>query len=245
LNFRIRQTVSGLSLILLSAGLCAAEKITIQFPDSGLRLAPFIEMVMAMTIVAVLPALLLMCTSFVRILIVFSILRNALGTGRIPPNAVLIMLALMLTVFIMMPTMNQLNEKAVSPYLAGNMDYKTGLSEGENVMCGFMLKYVQPQDLELFQNIAKKPMPKTSDEAGFFTVAPAFMLSEMRRGFTMGFLLYIPFLLIDLIAASVLMSMGMMMLPPVMVSLPFKLLLFVMFDGWRLLVESLVKGFSG
>jgi flagellar biosynthesis protein FliP len=228
----------------LPAIMLAADKITLQYPDSGLRLAPFIELAIGMTIVALIPAFLLMCSSFVRILVVFGILRTALGTGKIPPNSVLLILALMLTGFIMMPTIQKLDSNSVQPYLNGKMDYKEAAFEGKKVMFDFMFKYTQSEDLALFQNISKQPVPKDINDISFFVAAPAFMIGELRRGFTIGFLLYIPFLIIDLLVASVLMSMGMMMLPPTMVSLPFKLLLFVLVDGWRLLITSLVQGFG-
>ncbi|MFP4457987.1 MAG: flagellar type III secretion system pore protein FliP [Candidatus Zixiibacteriota bacterium] len=236
-------TLSGLSLLPLSA-IIAAEKVVFQFPDSGQRLAPFVEMVMGFSLIAILPALLLMCTAFVRLLVVFGILRNAIGTGRIPPNSVLIMLALMLTAFIMMPTFMELNEKALNPYLEGDQDYKEAISSGKLIINNFMLQYANEDDLLLFQDMSQSEAPEKIEDLSFFVVAPAFMLGELRRGFTIGFLLYIPFLLIDLLTASVLMSMGMMMLPPTMISLPIKLLLFVLIDGWRLLVTSLVQGFS-
>ncbi len=230
-------------LLSLPLALAASESVVFQFPDSGLRLAPFVEIVLGLTALTLLPAVLLMCTSFVRILVVFGILRNALGTGRIPPNSVLIILALVLTAFIMMPTATQIKENALEPYLEGNMDYKEALLNGKVVMNNFMLRYAEEDDIVMFQGMSKFDPPEKAEDLSFFVVAPAFMLGELRRGFTMGFLLYVPFLLIDLLAASVLMSMGMMMLPPTMVSLPFKLLLFVLIDGWRLLVTSLVQGF--
>lgn len=242
MNFRKYWTILGLSLLTTPLVL-RAERIVLEFPESGQRLAPFVEMVMGFSLIAIIPALLLMCTAFVRILVVFGILRNALGTGKLPPNSVMIMLALMLTAYIMMPTMLELNEKALQPYLLGNQDYKQAIHHGKVVMNDFMLRYADEQDLLLFQDMSRKPIPEEIEDLSFFVVAPAFMLGELRRGFTIGFLLYIPFLLIDLLSASVLMSMGMMMLPPTMISLPVKLLLFVLIDGWRLLVTSLVQGF--
>ena len=233
------------SLLFLPVLALASESVVFQFPDSGLRLAPFMEIVMGLTALTLLPAVLLMCTSFVRILVVFGILRNALGTGRIPPNSILIILALVLTAFIMMPTGLQIKENALDPYLAGEMDYKEALADGKIVMNRFMLRYAAEEDLGMFQEMSKFETPESAEDLSFFVVAPAFMIGELRRGFTIGFLLYVPFLLIDLLAASVLMSMGMMMLPPTMVSLPFKLLLFVLVDGWRLLISSLVRGFMG
>ena len=236
---------SSVGLSLLSPVLLVAEQVVFQFPESGLRLAPFLEIVIGFTVIALAPALILMCTSFVRLLVVFGILRTALGTGKIPPNSVMLILALMLTGFIMMPTFQALNNDALAPYTAGDIDYKEALDNGKSVLFDFMFKFTSDDDIAMFHDMSNSPKVSEPDELSFFVVAPAFMLGELRRGFTIGFLLYIPFLLIDLITASVLMSMGMMMLPPSMISLPFKLLLFVLIDGWRLLVTSLVQGFSG
>ncbi|WP_161878905.1 flagellar type III secretion system pore protein FliP [Alkalibacterium sp. MB6] len=194
-------------------------------------------------IIALIPSFLVLTTSFTRILIVLSFTRNALGTQQSPPNQILIGLALFLSVFIMRPIYNQVNEEALQPMLAGEISREEALSTAEEPIKGFMLEQTRTSDLELFVQLSGDSFPEEPEDLSLFTVIPAFAISELRTAFTIGFLIFIPFLVIDIVVASILMSMGMFMLSPVMISLPFKLLLFVMVDGWYLVVESLVGSF--
>jgi len=174
---------------------------------------------------------------------VLGFLRNALGTPSIPPNQVLVGFSLFMTIFVMGPTFSQMNTQALQPYLDGKMDAKTAIQTAQEPIRDFMLKQTGRSELAMFVKLSRKPPPKTKDDLPLTTLVPAFMISEVKTAFQIGFLIYIPFLIIDLVVASTLMSMGMMMLPPAMISLPFKLLLFVLVDGWSLLAENLVAGF--
>ena len=185
----------------------------------------------------------ILVTSFTRIIIVLSLLRHALSTQQIPPNQVLVGLALFLTVFIMSPVLEEINDRAVQPYLAREIDQQTALNNAMVPVRSFMFHNVRQKDLALFLNIAGESRPDNDADVRTRVLIPAFVISELKMAFQMGFMLFIPFLIIDMVVASVLMSMGMMMLPPIMVSLPFKILLFVLVDGWNLLVHSLVASF--
>jgi flagellar biosynthetic protein FliP len=203
-----------------------------------------IKLLIILTILTLLPSIIIMTTSFIRIIIVFSFLRSAIGTQQTPPNQVLVGLAIFLTIFIMAPTFNKINNDAIKPYLDNKITQQQAIEEGSKPLREFMLKQTRQTDLKLFIDVAKVQGDITKDNVPLYVVIPAFIISELKTAFTIGFLLYIPFLIIDLVVSSVLLSMGMMMLPPVMVSLPFKLLLFVMVDGWHLLVKSLIMSFS-
>jgi flagellar biosynthesis protein FliP len=203
-----------------------------------------IKLLIILTILTLLPSIIIMTTGFIRIIIVFSFLRSAIGTQQSPPNQVMIGLAIFLTIFIMAPTFNTINTNAIKPYLDNKITQEKALEEGSKPLREFMLKQTRQNDLKLFIEISKAPGEITKENVPLYVVIPAFIISELKTAFTIGFLLFIPFLIIDLVVASVLLSMGMMMLPPVMVSLPFKLLLFVMVDGWHLLVKSLIMSFS-
>ena len=185
-----------------------------------------------------------MVTSFTRIIIVLSFTRNALGTQQMPPNQVLIGLALFLTFFIMSPVISDINTNAFQPYVQGQITQEQAITKAMDPLRNFMLKNVYEKDLALFINLSQAEQPVKSDEIPTTALIPAFIISELKRAFIMGFYLYIPFIMIDMVVASTLMSMGMMMLPPVMISLPFKLLLFVMVDGWNLIVKTLVMSFN-
>jgi len=185
-----------------------------------------------------------MMTSFTRLVIAFSFLRSALGTQQMPPTQILIGLALFLTVFIMAPVFSEINDNAVKPYMAERINAEQALAEAAKPVREFMFKQTREKDLELFLSLAKTPKPKNKEEVATSILIPSFMISELKTAFTIGFVLFLPFLVIDMVVASILLSMGMMMLPPVMVSLPFKLLLFVLVDGWYLIVGSLVKSFG-
>jgi len=196
------------------------------------------------TLIALVPTLLILTTSFTRIIITLSFTRNALGTQQSPPNQILIGLAFFLTLFIMRPVYTEVTEEALIPFLEEEITREEAMEISEEPIKGFMLNQTRDEDLELFVEISDEELPETPDDLPLTIVIPAFAISELRTAFTIGFLIFIPFLIIDIVVASVLMSMGMFMLSPVMVSLPFKLLLFVLVDGWYLIVESLVLGFK-
>lgn len=202
-----------------------------------------VNLYLLLFLIALIPSFLVLTTSFTRTIIVLSFTRNALGTQQSPPNQVLIGLALFLSVFIMRPVYQEVNEEALQPMLAGEISRVESFEIAEGPIKTFMLEQTRTSDLELFVQISGDEFPDEPDELSLFTVIPAFAISELRTAFTIGFLIFIPFLVIDIVVASILMSMGMFMLSPVMISLPFKLLLFVMVDGWYLVVESLVGSF--
>ncbi len=212
--------------------------------NSPQGVATAIQIVLLLTVITLAPAILLMMTSFTRLVIVFSLLRQAIGVQQAPPNQVVIGLALFLTFFIMSPALNTINEKALQPYMAGSLTQEVAFTNAVSPMREFMLKNTREKDIELFLKLSKSGTPKTKEDISTLAIIPAFVTSELKTAFQIGFLIYLPFLVIDMIVASVLMSMGMMMLPPVMISLPFKLMLFVLVDGWYLLVGSLVQSFN-
>ena len=203
-----------------------------------------IKLVMIFSGLAILPSLLVMMTSFTRIVIVLSFVRRALGTQTIPPTIAIIGLGLFLTLYTMAPTFSEINETAIKPYMADEMDFEAASENASMSIKDFMLRQCRQADLELFVQMAKSPMPDSSEDIGLHIVIPAFIISEFRTAFEIGCLLFIPFLVVDLVIASVLLSAGMMMLPPVMISLPFKLILFILVDGWGLLAKSLSMGFN-
>ncbi|WP_027718839.1 flagellar type III secretion system pore protein FliP [Desulfovirgula thermocuniculi] len=202
-----------------------------------------VKLLVLLTLLALAPALLVMVTSFTRLVVVLSILRGALGVQQAPPNQVIIGLALFLTAFIMTPTFQEINRQALQPYLNNQLTQEQFLEAAAKPLKEFMLRQTREKDLALFVGLAKLPQPRNAGDLPLTVVIPAFVISELKTAFEMGFLLYVPFLVIDMVVASALMSMGMFMLPPVMISLPFKLLLFVMVDGWYLVVKSLVESF--
>ncbi len=204
----------------------------------------WLQILVLLTVLALIPTILIMTTSFTRIVIVFSFIRNALGTQQMPPNQVLIGIALFLTIFVMGPTLNQINQEAIQPYLNEEITQEEAFENAEQPMRAFMLRHTRERDLSLFINLSDGPRPETRDQIPLTTLIPAFIISELRVAFQIGFLIYVPFLMIDFIVASILMSMGMMMVPPIMISLPFKVLLFVMVDGWYLLTNSIVSSFT-
>lgn len=220
-------------------------KVSVSVADSQKPgdVAVALQIIFFITILALAPSLLVMLTSFVRIIIVFSFLRRALGTQTMPPDQVLVGLSLFLTLFIMTPVFTEINDNALQPYLAEEISWKTGLERAGEPLRNFMLKQVNEKDVALFVRIAKRPLPRTVADLSFDLIIPAFITSELKTAFIIGFILYIPFLVIDMIVASVLLSMGMMMLPPIMISLPFKIILFVLIDGWNLIVKQLVGSF--
>ncbi|PTN32009.1 flagellar type III secretion system pore protein FliP [Desulfonatronum sp. SC1] len=203
-----------------------------------------LEILFLLTVLSVAPAIMLTATCFTRIVIVFSFIRQAMGTQQMPPNQVLASLAIFLTFVIMMPIGKEINDTALQPYLAEDIGFQEALTRAEQPMRAFFFKHTREKDLSLFYSITQMDRPSNRDEVPTIILVPAFMISELKTAFQMGFLIYIPFLILDMVVASILLSMGMMMLPPVMISLPFKLLLFVMVDGWNLLIFSLVNGFA-
>jgi flagellar biosynthesis protein FliP len=208
------------------------------------NVATSVQILLALTVLTLAPAILVLMTSFTRIIVVLGFTRNALSTQQMPPNQVLIGLALFLTLFIMTPTLSQVNHDALQPFLAGQISQTEALQRAEIPFKHFMAKETREKDLELFLNYRHDPTPKTIDDIPLSALVPAYTISELKTAFQIGFMIYIPFLVIDMVVATTLMSMGMMMLPPVMISLPFKVLLFVMVDGWYLVVKSLLAGYQ-
>ena len=203
-----------------------------------------VERFLLLTVLSLAPAILVMMTSFTRIVVVLSFLRQALGTAQVPPNQVMVGLSLFLTFFIMAPVWQTMNKTAIQPYLAKQIAPDVALARGMAPVRDFMFRQVRKKDLAMFERIAHLPeSPATRDDIPTYVLIPAFVVSELSTAFEMGFLIYLPFLILDVVVSSVLMSMGMMMLPPTVVSLPFKILLFVLVDGWSLIVGSLVQSF--
>jgi len=245
--------VSAACVLLSCAASWAGGGASIPIPSVSVSMAPAgnpsqvstaIQVMLILTVLSLAPALLIMLTSFVRIVVVLSFLRQALGTMQTPPNQVLIGLALFLTYFIMSPVINQVRAEAWQPYMAKEISIDTAYDRASVPIKGFMLRQTRKKDLELFVGIAKIPRPRGPQDLPMEVVIPSFVISELNTAFQIGFMIYIPFLILDLVVASVLLSMGMMMLPPVVVSLPFKLMLFVLVDGWSLVVGSLVNSFN-
>lgn len=219
------------------------DGITISSTDDPEEISTSIKLLLILTVLSLLPSILIMMTSFTRIIIVLSFLRNSMGTQQIPPNQVIIGLSLFLTFFIMSPVLNDINQNALVPFSESRISIEEAIDRAEISLKDNMLKHTRDKDLALFAGIAKVEPPEKLTDLPLTVVVPAFMISELKTAFQMGFMLYIPFLVIDMVVASTLMSMGMMMLPPVMISMPFKILLFIMVDGWNLLTENIIKSF--
>ena len=202
-----------------------------------------LQILFLLTILTLAPSLLIMVTSFTRTVIVLSLIRNAIGVPQLPPNQVLVGLSLFLSFFVMAPTWNQINTQALQPYLAGDMTQSQAVDKAIVPVREFMFKQTREKDLALFVSRAKIDRPRTADDIPTYVLVPSFVISELKTAFQMGFLVFVPFLIIDIVVSSTLMSMGMLMLPPVMISLPFKLLLFVMLDGWTRIVHGLVLSY--
>jgi len=206
--------------------------------------ASSLSILLLITVLSLAPAILVLMTSFTRIVIVLGFVRTSLGTQQMPPNQVLIGLALFLTLFVMSPTLSQVNEQALQPYLKGEITQTQALAKAEVPMKEFMYKQTREKDLLLFMKYTKTEKPETYQDIPITVLVPAYAISELKTAFQMGFMIFVPFLIIDMVVASTLMAMGMMMLPPVMISLPFKILLFVLVDGWYLVVQSLLTSFQ-
>lgn len=239
----------AIASLFLSA--CSAESgwsapgltLTVEPAGQPKQVSSGVQLLLLITVLSLAPSLLVMTTSFARIVIVLSLLRNAIGTPQIPPNQILVGLSLILTFFIMTPVYSQMDQQAIKPYLAGEIDQSTAFTNAMQPLREFMFKQTRQKDLELFLEMNHQARPEKLDDIPTIVLLPAFVLSELRTAFVMGFAIYIPFLIIDLVISSVLLSMGMMMLPPSLIALPFKILLFVMVDGWYLIIRSLSMSF--
>ena len=248
---RLSAKTAALAALTLAAALlafgaepAAAQAITIDLGSGATVTARVVQLFLIVTVLALAPSILIVMTSFTRLIVVFSLLRSALGTQQTPPNVVLISLALFLTGYIMAPTFEQAWEEGIEPMMSEQVDQQAALEAAVRPFRGFMLAHVREQDLGLFLSLAQNPRPETPEAVPLTALIPAFMLSELKRAFEIAFLIYVPFIVIDLVIASILMSMGMMMLPPVLISLPFKLIFFVLVDGWNLVAGSLVRSFA-
>ena len=219
------------------------QNVSINVDGIGAMSAP-LQIVLLLTLISFLPAILVTMTSFTRIAIVFHFLRQALGTQEMPSNQILVGLALFLTMFIMAPVGTRISSEALEPALAGKVTVTEALALGTPPLRSFMLKQTREADIKLFMDLSRTPKPERPEQLPMTVVIPAYVISELKTGFQMGFLLFVPFLLIDLVVSTTLLSMGMLQLPPAMISLPFKVLLFVMIDGWNLLVGSIVRSFA-
>ena len=243
--------VLALALILLPAVTASAQPTPL--PNISLNIggnadqgkaATVVQLLFILTVLSLAPALLMMVTSFTRIVIVLSLVRNALGTQQMPSNQIIIGLAMFLTFFIMAPVWQQVNEEALKPYYEDRINGEEALALASTPVKNFMLKQTREKDLALFVKLSKEKRPEKPMDITLPVLIPAFVISELKTAFQIGFLIFLPFFIIDIVVASILLSMGMMMLPPIMISLPFKLLLFVLVDGWYLIVESLIRSFK-
>jgi len=232
-----------LPILLLLTG-AADATVSISLGDEGALTERVIQMIALLTILSLAPSIVIMTTSFVRIVVVLSLLRTAIGLQQSPPNVVLTSLAIFLTAFIMAPVFTQSYDEGIRPLMDQEIEMEEAFTAASAPIKTFMLAHTREDDLALFIGFMEGDQPETAQDTPFFVVAPSFMISELRRAFEIGFLLFIPFLIIDLVVASILMSMGMMMLPPIVISLPFKLIFFVLVDGWRLVTGSLVQSFG-
>ncbi len=247
LGFAAATAVSAglVALLLWVPSPAAAQSLSLDFGQGGEATARIIQIIALVTILSLAPSILVMVTSFIRIMVVLSFLRQAMGTQQTPPNQVLISLALFLTAFVMMPTFEAAYDTGIKPLIDGEIEEAEAFTRTIEPFRSFMMGHVRQQDLGLFIDIAKVPEDEVREEMPMRVLIPAFMISELRRAFEIGFLIFIPFLIIDMVVASVLMSMGMMMLPPIIIALPFKIIFFVLVDGWFMIVGSLVRSFGG
>ncbi|MBL0691861.1 MAG: flagellar type III secretion system pore protein FliP [SAR324 cluster bacterium] len=244
--------VFPLLFALLPAGFIFAQNNNVPIPYFDLNIgqatnpnqvSSTLQVIALLTILSLAPAILLMMTSFTRFIIVLSLLRTALGTQQAPPNQVLVGLSLFLTLFVMAPVWQQINQEALQPYLDNQINQQQALDNSATPLKDFMVKFTREKDLALFVKLAKIERPNNVNDVPLWVVIPAFMISELKTAFQIGFIIYIPFLVIDMVVSSILLAMGMMMLPPSLISLPFKIMLFVLADGWNLLVGSLTQSF--
>ncbi len=244
-----RNCLMLLALLCLAVPALAADPalalpgIQVQLGKGGADASAAMRILLGLTVLSLAPAILMSMTSFIRIVVVLSMLRTALGMQETPPNTVLVSLALFLTFFTMAPTLRQVNEQAVQPYMAGKLAAEAALDKGTAPLRDFMVRQTREQDLALMVELAKAEAPRDVSEISMTQLVPAFMLSELRAAFQIGFVVFLPFLLVDLIVSSALMALGMMMVPPASIALPLKILLFVLMDGWNLVVRSLLGTF--
>ncbi|NVJ99155.1 MAG: flagellar type III secretion system pore protein FliP [Alphaproteobacteria bacterium] len=238
--------MAPLAITLLVAGSTPviAQSINLDLGQSGTMSGRVVQMILLLSVLSLAPSILIMMTSFTRMVIVFSLLRSAMGTQQTPPNIVLISLALFLTGYVMAPTLTEVWDQGIQPLVNEEINEEEAFNRASVPMRNFMLSQVREKDLELFLTLSNDTTTDSPDEVALTTLIPAFMISELRRAFEIGFLLYVPFVVIDMVVASILMSMGMMMLPPVMIATPFKLIFFVLVDGWNLVAGSLVQSFG-
>jgi len=235
-------------LLLVAAEPAAAQTFSLDLgngEEGGGVTGRIVQLMALLTVLSLAPSILVMVTSFTRIVVVLSFVRTAMGVQQTPPNQVLVSLALFLTFFVMMPTLEQSYDQGIKPLIDGEISEMEAFDKAVEPVRGFMMSHVREQDLMLFADMAKVPDEELRTETPLRVLIPAFMVSELRRAFEIGFLIFVPFLIIDMVVASVLMSMGMMMLPPIIISLPFKIIFFVLVDGWYLVVGSLVRSFGG
>jgi len=246
-SLRSRSTIITFSArsLALAASSAAAQDVSINFAQGSGLTERVIQMIALLTVLSLAPSILVMMTSFTRIVVVLSLLRTALGTATAPPNTVIVSLALFLTAFVMGPALQRAYDTGIKPLVANEITAEQAFERGSQPLRAFMQKNVREKDLKLFSDMAKEAEPAKPEDLSLRVLVPAFMISELKRAFEIGFLLFLPFLIIDLVVASVLMSMGMMMLPPVVVSLPFKLIFFVLVDGWSLVAGSLIQSYGG
>jgi flagellar biosynthetic protein FliP len=226
------------------AGAAAAQSVTLDFGTGDGLTGRIVQLVLLVTLLSVAPSILIMASSFVRIVVVLSLLRTAIGLQQSPPNAVIVSLALFLTAFIMANPLKQAWDEGVRPMMNDEVSMEEGFNRTAAPIAAFMLTHTRQDDLAMFFDLAKQTPPATAAETPLNVLVPAFMISELRRAFEIGFMIFLPFLIIDLVVSSLLMSMGMMMLPPVTISLPFKLIFFVLVDGWRLIVGALASSYG-
>lgn len=240
-------------LISGTVNISAQQKTTLPIPKIGIDVGSAdspedvsvtLQILVLMTVLSLAPSIMIMTTAYLRIIIVFHFLKNALGTQQMPPSQLLAGIALFITFFVMAPTWNKVNDTAIQPLLEGKVTMEAAYDTGIEPIREFMYKQVRDEDLEMFISMAQIERPDNQKELPTYVLIPAFVLSELRTGFIMGFFLFIPFIMVDMIVSSILLSMGMMMIPPMMISLPFKILLFIMVDGWNLIIGSLIRSFA-
>lgn len=259
-NNHARRLLSLMAAVLMTAAVVLwlvqpALAEPLQLPDVNLQigggdaaspqgLSSTLQLMMLLTVLTLAPAILIMLTSFTRIVVVLSFVRSSLATNQMPPNQILIGLALFLTFFVMAPVLQEVNNNALQPLMKGEIDQQTAFTQGMDPLREFMFKQTREKDLALFVNLSNMERPHNFNDIPNYVLIPSFIISELKTAFQIGFIIFIPFLVIDMVVASALMSMGMMMLPPMMISLPFKILLFILVDGWDLVIQSLVLSFK-
>ena len=239
--------ISAVGLLMMNfaeaAPIIPSVNVEVGTAETPEQVASTLQVIAVLTLATIAPGILMMTTSFIRIVVIIGFLRNALATQNVPPNQVIVSLAMFMTFYIMAPYWSQANDNGLQPYLAGQITQEEAITNVLEPVREFMFRQTRESDLALFVNLSEAERPETQEDVSTFVLIPAFIISELKTAFQIGFMLYVPFIVIDMIVATTLMSMGMMMLPPVMISLPFKILLFVMIDGWHLLIQSIIVSF--